>query len=188
MHTIRDCVTIALDMDLEPPLVVAVAAAQAEGGRKPREIGELLQIAPELVASIVDALRPVGRKPARPKTKTRIKENWCPSDEDRAYARKLGFGDHLIDRMARNFLDYYLMKGTAWLRWELVWQQWARNEAQKQRITPPASGAPQGDDVWRNAMRAWTERRSWPHSLGPEPGRPGCKVPAHLLQEQRSLL
>jgi hypothetical protein len=37
------------------------------------------------------------------------------------------------------------------------------------------------DAEWRTALRLRRESGDWSDALGPPPGAPGCRVPAHLL-------
>jgi hypothetical protein len=53
---------------------------------------------------------------------------------------------------------------------------------------PTANAGPEAtasDDVWRRRLRKYAGvGKFWPGFLGPAPGQPGCKVPAHVLAEQ----
>ena len=40
------------------------------------------------------------------------------------------------------------------------------------------------DDQWSAAVRLWRDGKGWSDRLGPEPGKPGCRVPQRLLVEQ----
>lgn len=40
------------------------------------------------------------------------------------------------------------------------------------------------EDPWPRRMLHWRKAQYWNSEWGPKPGKPGCLVPAHLLQEQ----
>lgn len=57
------------------------------------------------------------------------------------------------------------------------------NIAERVGKTLPTSVDPSGwtDSTWAVAYRLWTEKGRWDETMGPEPGRPGCKVPSHVM-------
>jgi hypothetical protein len=66
-----------------------------------------------------------------------LPENWQPSDDDRAYCYKLGFGNLQIDAMAE---DMRLWAGANAHRqiarkanWSMAFKGWARREASRQK-------------------------------------------------------
>lgn len=46
---------------------------------------------------------------------------------------------------------------------------------------PTASGRP--DFAWRNAVKAYLERKYWPSNFGPKPDQPSCECPLPILIE-----
>lgn len=66
--------------------------------------------------------RPAARKVA---LGTKLPKTWRPSEEDRAYARKHGFTEARIDRIAENFVNYWIgIPGKAGLKldWPATWR------------------------------------------------------------------
>ena len=82
--------------------------------------------------------------------------------------------------------------------WSLTWQNRIRKEALRYGKAPPSDEppavtelplsvtAPKDLEFWRKAVSAFNERGFWPSANGPEPGQPGCRVPAEILAEFRS--
>lgn len=62
-----------------------------------------------------------------------------------------------------------------WLK-ARTWEQWTGPEA------PERIGDDWPDTRWDAALTLWRNDGSWDDRLGPEPGKPGCRVPAHLLR------
>ncbi len=69
---------------------------------------------------------------------SRLSPDWVPSDEDREFARNLGFSDDEIDEIAAIFLDYWIAlsgsKATK-MSWAATWRGWIRREAKKYKKT-----------------------------------------------------
>lgn len=61
------------------------------------------------------------------------------------------------------------------------------NYDNKPGIAKPDTSMPldrDGVDQWRARLRGWRKNQFWmPNDYGPEPGAPGCRVPAALLRE-----
>lgn len=60
-----------------------------------------------------------------------------------------------------------------WLR-DRTFETWACD-------TPSEMGAGWTEDRWAVAVGIWRMERRWDERLGPEPGEPGCRVPANLI-------
>lgn len=64
-----------------------------------------------------------------------------------------------------------------WLK-DRTWQAWTGCGTAE---SPPSWTA----DQWAAAIDIWRQEGRWGDSLGPRPGEPGCRAPAHLLPETR---
>ena len=120
--------------------------------------------------------------------------DWKPSEELRKYA--IGKG-HDADVVAKAFVDYWTgSKGRKTKResWDRTFEVWCDRETPKrvplqsfaqQREQAAATVAHRdGDDQWRVRVKGWKPGKWWPVELyGPAPGKPGCRVPAHILAE-----
>lgn len=62
-----------------------------------------------------------------------------------------------------------------WLR-DRTFEAWACDE-------PTELGAAWTDERWAVAVGIWRAEQRWDDRLGPEPGRPGCRVPGPLIIE-----
>lgn len=62
-------------------------------------------------------------------------------------------------------------------------ERWLRDEKFADWLQPVGGrlGADWPDSRWRIAIDLWRQDGSWSADLGPTPGEPGCRVPAHLL-------
>jgi uncharacterized protein YdaU (DUF1376 family) len=68
----------------------------------------------------------------KPKTGTRLAENWIPSEKNREYAKQKGFNDQGIERTAEDFRDYWTAKagtGATKISWSKTWNVWIRKAA-----------------------------------------------------------
>jgi hypothetical protein len=71
----------------------------------------------------------------------RLSREWKPSEENVAYAKKYGFFDGEIARIADDFRDYWVSKpGQAGLKldWTLTWNRWIRKEADNYKKPKPS--------------------------------------------------
>jgi hypothetical protein len=57
------------------------------------------------------------------------------------------------------------------------------NQGVWRQYTGKPRPAERSDAEWRTNMAFYRRTRTWPSSWGDEPGKPGCKVPAHVLAE-----
>lgn len=84
-----------------------------------------------LVQPIEESAAPDGGRAAQRARGSRLKPDWTPSGDNRAYALSEGFTDAGVDRIAENFRDYWTaaagQKATK-LDWSAAWRTWIRNE------------------------------------------------------------
>lgn len=189
---------VARAINTERVVVVAIAAMMDEH-KEPLEIASLLEIDPDVASLVVDEIRaaqPKKRKETsaeKTARKTQLPVGWKLPPDDVEYARKLGLTDMEIRQIAIDFRDYWRSTGKVMLDWSLTWQTWVRRDAKKRgKVLPDdptlfaaATTDTRGSEMWRSTMKAWKESRTWVYSLGPEPGQPGCRVPADILNEFR---
>lgn len=118
----------------------------------------------------------------------RINPDWRPSEQDRQFARELGFTDAEIDRIYPRFVDYWIAKAGvngAKRDWSATWRNWIRNEQVKARPTVAAKPQPKSVD-WDRCVADYCASKGsrWAHQqLGPEPGYRGCQAPPEILQK-----
>lgn len=66
----------------------------------------------------------------RPSGQHRIPEDWYPSEDGYTYAADHGYDRPAAEAMFRKFTDHHRAKGTRWANWDLVWQNWVRNQVE----------------------------------------------------------
>lgn len=135
--------------------------------------------------------------PREPKRgKSLMRSDWKPSDNNLKDARALGLSDREIARAADEFRDYWLSCGRAMVDWDATWRNRCRAIAEKLGRAPrPKNGHANGFDPralsrddWKKELhlRHFNPRSlsvsGWNPAYGPEPGQPGCLVPAELLR------
>jgi hypothetical protein len=60
-------------------------------------------------------------------------------------------------------------------------QLWLRDRTYEQWLSAAEPTATWTSEQWSAALAMWRESGRWGDSLGPKPGEPGCRAPAHLL-------
>lgn len=135
-----------------------------------------------------------GKSPG--KNGTRIPADWQP---DRAYAASKGMHEQEIEREAEKFRNYWAARagaGGVKLDWSRTWYTWCLTFCERAGRQPPSAPVPSAamsDAQWNKALGLYWSNQRWHRDYGPEPGRPGCKVPVHLLpmairrEEQKAL-
>lgn len=132
---------------------------------------------------------PIDKIP-RQARKTKLPDDWQPSEELLAYAGEQGCPDP--KDTAERFRLHHQSKGTMGANWSLGFKYWCRNEKNFARPSSPQrnghSPAPvrmDGDVEWTARVGGWRKSGFWPPSLGwgPPPGEHGCLVPPHLLEK-----
>lgn len=73
----------------------------------------------------------MARNVSKSSNRTRIGEDWQPSDKDREFAAGLGIDD--ADHTAEHFRDWHLSHGSLMASWPAAWRLWCRNEAKWSR-------------------------------------------------------
>jgi hypothetical protein len=56
--------------------------------------------------------------------RTRLTEDWQPSERNTEFAIQCGLSEEAIPREAVNFKNYYIAKGATMLDWGRAWQNW----------------------------------------------------------------
>lgn len=116
---------------------------------------------------------------------TRIPADWQP---DVAYAKSKGMNDRQINVEAERFRLYWSNRpgqGATKLDWGKTWQTWCLTFCERAGIGPSAPPVPtaetMSDAQWNKALDLFWRTQRWHRDYGPEPGRPGCRVPKKLL-------
>ncbi len=127
----------------------------------------------------------------------RIPDGWKPSKELTAWATSQGLN---AAEIAQNFVDYWRAESGAKaskLDWDAAFRVWCRRQNGQSASRPQARSFDErkrdaattvtpSDDIsqWRARFRGWKTGAFWLEgSWGPEPGKPGCRVPAAILKE-----
>ncbi len=132
---------------------------------------------------------PEEPKAQRSKSGTRLSEDWTIPDEYGDWARGKGMSESDIIREAKKFLTHFTSdncKQPVKKNWYQAWQNWVETACER---LPKANGHANGNGhsngsdgpPWGLRMKSWYEKRTWFPHFGPEPGQPGCKVPAEYL-------
>lgn len=171
-----DAVTLASILEVDPDVVDLVLRAGQEMG-------------------IIAAVKKAEVKKASEEKAHRLPDGWKLPQEGVEYARKHGFYDRKISDMVEDFSNHHRSRGNRMVNWNLAWQTWVRNQvkfAGKRGpidaglfSAPPPPPPDNRSGTYRIAVEAWAKSRTWNHALGPEPGEPGCRVPAEILREFR---
>ena len=126
------------------------------------------------------------RKARRAKARTSISENTQPSDADKLAAEKYGLGKENFRTEWRMFRNHHISKGSTMADWPAAWRQWLDHGVQFGRIAKPAAQieASKADTDWRPILEMFCKSQTWQWGrLSPEPGAPGCKIPAEIIAE-----
>jgi uncharacterized protein YdaU (DUF1376 family) len=85
----------------------------------------------------------IDKSISKARRKSRIKPDWCLTDQDWEYARSKGLQQKEIENEEGKFREWYLLSGAAWLDWGIVWKRWVgrcvernSNQGRGQRPTP----------------------------------------------------
>lgn len=125
---------------------------------------------------------------------TRLQKDWMPPAEYRDYAIKLGLSDQRIDAEAVKFVRHFTgpdCKRPVKKDWLGTWQNWVDGVPKSNGNGTHTNGHSGedtrmysnglGDARWPLRVQAFHTNGVWMSSWGPEPGKPGCKVPPELL-------
>lgn len=97
----------------------------------------------------------MSRNVFKTSNRTRISEDWQPSDKDREFAARLEVD---ADRASEHFRDYHLMHGSLMASWPAAWRTWCRNQAKwggSQRHLPLVAVVVDPDDPF--GAKRWAE-------------------------------
>lgn len=163
-----------------------VSLSPAEASRKALGDPLLSTTDVDIQISLAGAPKQKGKKAAGAKG-TRIPADWEP---DSVYAKSKGMVDQEIDREAEKFRNYWAARpgqGGVKLDWSRTWYTWCMTFCERAGRAPPTMALTPTigmvDAQWRKALDMYWANSRWHLDYGPEPGRPGCKVPQHLLPE-----
>lgn len=76
----------------------------------------------------------------KPSGKHRLPESWYPSADGYAYAERYGFDRAKAENMFDKFRRHHIAKGSTWANWDMVWQNWVRQEVEFAASRRPANG------------------------------------------------
>lgn len=139
----------------------------------------------EIDVQITESSAPLKRTKSIAKKGTRIPQDWAP---DVAYATSKGMTEREINLEAEKFRLYWENRpgtGATKLDWNRTWFTWCLSFCERAGRQPPSAPVPSAavmsDAQWNKALDLFWKSERWHRDFGPEPGRPGCRVPAHLL-------
>ena len=72
------------------------------------------------------------------KKATRIPDDWCAGEKEKAFAKKYGFTPCEAEEMAIMFFNFYSNKtgkGSMWIDWHKTWQNWVIRESKNHKPT-----------------------------------------------------
>jgi hypothetical protein len=134
-----------------------------------------------------------GKGRRRKSPKTSWPEGFALDADLKAYFALHGLQGGAADAEFSKFEQHAKANGKAFSDWRAAARNWALNaesfrrergggvpSAPKEKRDPRTFTA----DEWRNVMDVYRTENRWFPVWGPEPGEPGCLVPAKLLQTQ----
>lgn len=131
---------------------------------------------------------PLGQdRPARPRRKPNVSiPQGFPGPEDLAAAQRRvdeAGATVRVAYQAERFRNWAEGRDAKYADWPATWRNWIARCIED--VKPSAASADRTstwtDAEWRTALRLRRENGDWSDTLGPPPGQPGCRVPAHLL-------
>lgn len=147
---------------------------------------------PPLLSKEDNKTEPTKERAARSPTGSRIPEGWSLTPDLGNYGRSQGLTRNEVIKEAENFKDYWVAAAGAKARkmdWDATWRTWIRRAAERLGRKPMPTGndpEPKPDldrGAWENTAKLFAINSNWPRDLGPEPGRPGCRMPPDLQQQ-----
>jgi uncharacterized protein YdaU (DUF1376 family) len=104
-----------------------------------------------------------------------------------------------VDDQAAQFRDHHAARGGKMLDWAAAWRTWVRNALEFTRAprvdarlqgAPAATHVPTTVEGWVSCLELFhlgdevgcVDKGYWRSELGPQPGSPGCMVPADALR------
>lgn len=132
-------------------------------------------------------LPPKGEKKSRRKTATTIPDGFPDLEAMKAGRDQVltaGRAVH-VRTEAERFRDYALSRDWKKADWAATWRNWIRSACERAPAIGVATGKPDAHDPWPMRMRSWHRQEGWNDvDWGPEPGEPGCLVPARYLRPE----
>lgn len=144
-------------------------------------------------------IMPIATQPAKRgkvKLASRLTEDWRPSTDGLKYAQSKGLSDEEIEEEIISFIRYWTReaKDSAKKDWDATWEnridsvvKWKRERAARAPVSGYRNGNGNGhantvvSTPWADRVADFRRGGMWIASWGPEPGKPGCKVPAEYL-------
>ena len=132
-------------------------------------------------------LPPKGEKKSRRKVATTIPEDFPDVEALKAGRDQVlsaGRAVH-VRTEADKFRDYALSRDWKKVDWLATWRNWIRAACERAPAMGIAQAKTDDHDPWPMRMRSWQRQEGWNDvDWGPEPGEPGCLVPARYLPAQ----
>lgn len=131
-------------------------------------------------------LPPAGGKKSRRKPETALPDDFpdLKALQD-AKAKVLASGAAVrITSEAEKFRNHAAQNDRRARDWPAAWRNWILNAIERAPQIGLVASRPTGDDhdPWPYRMRVWANQEGWNDvDWGPEPGQPGCRVPAQHL-------
>lgn len=132
-------------------------------------------------------LSPKGEKKARRKPETALPDDFpdLKALQD-AKVRVLDAGAAVkITNEAERFRNHAAQTDRKARDWSAAWRNWILNAIERAPALGLVTQQQTGDDhdPWPYRMRVWQRQEGWNDvDWGPEPGQPGCRVPAQHLK------
>lgn len=194
-----DCLThgrLAFELEKASEKSIKRAVSGSQGGKatalKNKELAEanaapLPSHSSEPESDKESPLPPKGGKKARRKPETALPDDFPDLKAlQEAKAKVLDAGAAVkITSEAERFRNHAAQTDRRARDWPAAWRNWILNAIERAPALGLVQTVKDEHDPWPMRMRAWSRQEGWNDvDWGPEPGEPGCRVPAHHLPQQ----